>query len=183
MLGHEVYLANDADCLAVSEARDGAAAGAATAFAVILGTDVGGGIVIGGRLLRDPMPSPASGVITRCPGSGRNGMSFQGPSVGADTMAASRPGCPARVLCAITSALLTAELLSGEAIVQRAEAGEERAAATLSRYEDRLARALAHVINLLDPDVIVLGGGVSRVERLYRTVPALWESVGVLGSG
>jgi fructokinase len=65
----------------------------------------------------------------------------------------------------------TAKRLSGEAIVQRAEAGEERAAATLSRYEDRLA----HVINLLDPDVIVLGGGVSRVERLYRTVPALWE--------
>jgi fructokinase len=59
--------------------------------------------------------------------------------------------------------------------VQRAEAGEEHAAATLSRYEDRLARALAHVINLLDPDAIVLGSGVSRVERLYRTVPALWD--------
>ena len=70
---------------------------------------------------------------------------------------------------------MTAECLSGEAVVQRADAGEERAAATLSRYEDRLARALAHVINLLDPDVIVLGGGVSRVERLYRTVPALWD--------
>ena len=69
----------------------------------------------------------------------------------------------------------TAAHLSGEAIVQHAEAGEERAAATLSRYEDRLARALAHVINLLDPDVIVLGGGVSRVERLYRTAPALWD--------
>jgi fructokinase len=70
---------------------------------------------------------------------------------------------------------VTAERLSGEAIVQRAEAGEERAAATLSRYEERLARALAHVINLLDPDVIVLGGGVSGVERLYRTVPTLWD--------
>ncbi|MCA1852836.1 MAG: ROK family protein [Beggiatoa sp.] len=69
---------------------------------------------------------------------------------------------------------VAAERLSSEAIVQRAEAGEERAAATLSRYEERLARAPAHVINLLDPDVIVLGGGVSRVERLYRTVPTLW---------
>ncbi|MGH2400470.1 MAG: ROK family protein [bacterium] len=70
---------------------------------------------------------------------------------------------------------VTAERLSGEDIVQRAEASEARAAATLSRYEDRLTRALAHVINLLHPDVIVLGGGVSRVERLYRTVPALWD--------
>jgi fructokinase len=76
---------------------------------------------------------------------------------------------------------VTAERLSGEAVVQRAEAGEERAAATLFRYEERLARALAHVINLLDPDVIVLGGGVSRMERLYRTVPTLWD-LGVLRS-
>ena len=88
-------------------------------------------------------------------------------------MAASRPGCLASASRAIASC--DREGLSGEAIVQHAEAGEERAAATLSRYEDRLARALAHVINLLDPDVIVLGGGVSRVERLYRTVPALWD--------
>jgi fructokinase len=131
----------------VSEARDGAAAGAANVFAVILGTGVGGGIAIGGS-------SPAS-------------------RTGADAMAASRPGLSG-VGLARDHEHATAERLSGEAIVQRAEASEERAAATLSRYEDRLARALVHVINLFDPDVIVLGGGVSRVERLYRTVPALW---------
>jgi len=120
------------------------------------------------------MPSPASGVTTHCPGCGRNGRSSQASSAGADCH-----GCIETWLSGAGLARdlehLTAERLSAEAIVRRAEAGEERAAATLSRYEDRLARALAHVINLLDPDVIVLGGGVSRVERLYRTVPALWD--------
>ncbi len=70
---------------------------------------------------------------------------------------------------------ITQERISTEEIVARAEAGDERCGATLSRYEDRLSRALAHIINVLDPEVIVLGGGVSRVQRLYRYVPALWD--------
>ena len=174
VLGHRVYLANDADCLAVSEARDGAAAGAANVFAVILGTGVGGGIVIGGRLLRGP--NAIAGEW------GHNPLPWIRPEWDELPGAAcwcGRHGCIETWLSGVGLARdherVTAERLSGEAIVQRAEAGEERAAATVSRYEDRLARALAHVINLLDPDVIVLGGGVSRVERLYRTVPALWN--------
>ena len=174
VLGHEVYLANDADCLAVSEARDGAAAGAANVFAGILGTGVGGGIVIGGGLLRGP--NAIAGEW------GHNPLPWIRPEweelPGAECWCGHH-GCIETWLSGAglvrDHERVTAERLSGEAIVQRAEAGEERAAATLSRYEDRLARALAHVINLLDPDVIVLGGGVSRVERLYRTVPALWD--------
>jgi fructokinase len=173
VLGHEVYLANDADCLAVSEARDGAAAGAASVFAVILGTGVGGGIAIGGRLLCGP--NAIAGEW------GHNPLPWIRPEwdelPGVECWCG-RHGCIETWLSG--SGLTrdhehtTAERLSGEAIVQRAEAGEAGAVATFSRYEDRLARALAHVINMLDPHVIVLGGGVSRVERLYRTVPALW---------
>jgi hypothetical protein len=102
VLGHEVYLANDADCLAASEARGGAAAGAANVFAVILGTGVGG-VANGGGCCADPMPSPANGVTTRCPGSGRNGRRSLASSAGADAMAASRPGCLASASRAITS--------------------------------------------------------------------------------
>ena len=106
VLGHEVYLANDADCLAMSEARDGAAAGAANVFAAILGTGVGGGIAIGGRLLRGPNAIAGEWGHNPLPWIGRNGMSSQAPSAGADAMAASRPGCLASVLCAITSTRL-----------------------------------------------------------------------------
>ena len=174
MLGHEVYLANDADCLAVSEARDGAAAGAANVFAVILGTGVGGGIAIGGRLLRranaiagewghNPLPwiragmggAPRRRVLVRTPWLHRDLAVWRGS-------------------CAQSRAR---DCLAAFRRSHRAARRGRRGArpATLSRYEDRLARALAHVINLLDPDVIVLGGGVSRVERLYRTVPTLWD--------
>ncbi|MGH8565941.1 MAG: ROK family protein [Gammaproteobacteria bacterium] len=173
VLGRGVYLANDADCLAVSEARDGAAAGAANVFAVILGTGVGGGIAIGGRLIRGP--NAITGEW------GHNPLPWIRPEWDELPGAAcwcGHHGCIETWLSGVGLARdhehLTSERLSGEAIVQRAEASEERAAATLSRYEDRLARALAHVINLLDPEVIVLGGGVSRIERLYCTVPRLW---------
>ncbi len=174
VLGHEVYLANDADCLAVSEARDGAAAGAENVFAVILGTGVGGGIAIGGRLLRGP--NAIAGEW------GHNPLPWIRPEwdelPGVECWCG-RHGCIETWLSGVglmrDHEHATAERLTGEAIVGRAEAGEEEAAATLSRYEDRLARALAHVINMLDPHVIVLGGGVSRVERLYQTVPALWD--------
>jgi len=172
-LGREPRLANDADCLALSEAYDGAAAGARTAFAVILGTGVGGGLAVEGRLLAGPnaiagewghnplpWPRPEWGEV---PGPlcwhGLHGCIetwLSGTGLAADHLR------------------LSGEALSGEAVVSRAEAGDARAGATLARYEDRLARALAHLINLFDPQVIVLGGGVSRVARLYRTVPALW---------
>lgn len=173
-LARPVRLANDADCFALSEAHDGAAAGAASVFGVILGTGVGGGIVIDGRLLvganriagewgHNPLPwlrpewDELPGPRCWC---GRHGCIetwLSGPGLAADHRRVS------------------GEDLRGEDIVARAEAGEAVAQATLGRYEDRLARALAQVINLLDPAVIVLGGGLSRVPRLYRYVPALWD--------
>lgn len=173
-LGRPVRMANDADCLAVSEQADGAAAGARSVFAAILGTGVGGGIVLDGRLLsganaiagewgHNPLPWPRADW-DEVPGpahwDGRRGAIeawLSGPGLAADHL---RSG---------------AGELAGEAIVQRAEQGEPACMATLGRYEDRLARALASVINLLDPEVIVLGGGLSRIGRLYRTVPALWR--------
>ncbi|TDU31348.1 fructokinase [Panacagrimonas perspica] len=175
MLDRPVRMANDADCLAASEQSDGAAAGASCVFAVILGTGVGGGICIGGRLLAGPnaiagewghnplpWPRPDWGEI---PGplhwDGRHGPIeawLSGPGLAADHLR------------------VTGAELAGEAVVDRALGGDTACAATLDRYEDRLARALATVINLIDPDVIVLGGGLSRIERLYRNVPALWPS-------
>ncbi len=173
-LGRAVRIANDADCLALSEASDGAAAGAAVVFGVILGTGVGGGIVVNGRLLSGPnaiagewghnplpWPRPEWGEI---PGplnyDGRHGAIeswLSGVGLGEDH---ERVG---------------GERLSGDEVARHAEQGDTACEATLSRYEDRLARALAHVVNLIDPDVIVLGGGVSRLQRLYRNVPALWD--------
>ncbi|WP_366919580.1 ROK family protein [Hydrocarboniphaga sp.] len=173
-LQREVRMANDANCLALSEAVDGAAAGAPSVFAVILGTGVGGGIVVNGALLDGangiagewghnglPRPRPewneTPGPACWC---GRHGCIetwLSGPALAADHL---RSGGAS---------------LAGVAIVALAEAGDARAAATMSRFEDRLARSLASVINLLDPQVIVLGGGLSRIDRLYRHVPALWD--------
>ena len=173
-LGRELRMANDANCLALSEAVDGAAVGARTVFAAILGTGVGGGIVVNGMLLGGanaiagewghnalPRPRPewreAPGPRCWC---GRHGCIetwLSGPGLAAD------------------HERMTGETLRGEIIVERAASDEPQASASLARYEDRLARALAGVINLLDPDVIVLGGGLSRIERLYRHVPALWD--------
>ena len=169
-----VRMANDADCLALSEACDGAAAGARCAFAAILGTGTGGGIAVDGKLLPSPnaiagewghMPLPwPRADWGECPGPqcwhGLHGCLetwISGTGLGAD------------------HARVTGQTLSGEEVAARAAAGDPAAMATLSRYEDRLARALALVINLLDPEVIVLGGGVSRVQRLYANVPALWS--------
>lgn len=174
LLGRGIRMANDANCLALSEAKDGAAAGAASVFAVILGTGVGGGVVvngglqfgangIGGEWSHNPLPWPRpeineiSGTQCWCGKQGCIETWLSGTGLAAD------------------HARVTQEKISGEEIVTRAEAGDERCGATLSRYEDRLSRALAQVINVLDPEVIVLGGGVSRVERLYHHVPALWD--------
>ncbi len=146
-LGRPVRLANDANCFALSEATDGAAAGAAVVFGVILGTGVGGGIVVNGQVL--------AGANAIAGEWGHN--SLPGESEG-------RPCYCGRQDCIET-------YLSGPAL--SADGGADSEAA-LQRYERRLARALAQVINLLDPNVIVLGGGVSNLDRLYDRVPQLW---------
>lgn len=171
-LGREVVLANDANCLALSEATDGAAAGARIVFAVILGTGVGGGIAVDGKVLdganaiagewgHNPLPWPGAeelpGPSCWCGLQGCQETWLSGPGLAADHRR------------------VTGEEVSGPEIVARAEAGDSACRATLDRYVTRLARGLAAVINLLDPDVIVLGGGLSRVARLYEAVPALWS--------
>jgi len=170
-LGRPLRFANDANCFALSEVVDGAAEGAAVAFGVILGTGVGGGIVVAGRLLtgcnaiagewgHSPLPWPSDserpGPPCYCGRRGCLESFLSGPGLAADHRLAT--GIP----------------LDAAAIAQRAAAGDPEAEASLTRYEDRLARGLALVINLLDPDVIVLGGGLGRIERLYANVPQRW---------
>jgi len=166
-LGRPVRVANDANCFALSEALDGAAAGQDVVFGVILGTGVGGGIVVGGRVLtgphalagewgHNPLPwardDERPGPPCWCGKHGCLETFLSGPGLQRDHAAA------------------TGETLPPAAIVARAAAGDAAALATLERYEDRAARGLASVIDLLDPDAIVLGGGLSRVARLYREV-------------
>jgi fructokinase len=163
-LGHEVRLENDANCFALSEAIDGAGQGARVVFGVILGTGVGAGIVVDRHLLvgrnaiagewgHNPLPLPAAADLPLpacyCGRSGCIETYLSGPGLERDHEA------------------LTQEKLDAREIVARD--GE-----ALDRYIQRLARALAGVINLLDPDVIVLGGGMSNVERLYTEVPRRW---------
>jgi len=167
-LGRPVRVENDANCLAVSEATDGAGAGAQLVFAAILGTGCGAGIAIDGRPLRgrhaiagefghDPLPWPRPdelpGPPCYCGRSGCNETWLSGTGFAADHRRATGRDLPAAEVVAL------------------AEAGDADAAAALDRYCDRLARALAAVINLLDPDAIVLGGGMSNVLALYREVP------------
>jgi fructokinase len=168
LLGRDVAFANDANCLALSEATDGAGAGADIVFTVILGTGVGGGIVVGGKVLRggnaiagewghNPLPWPRDGErpgpACYCGLHGCIETWLSGPGMARDHEA------------------VTGEALSGPGIVAAAAAGESAARATLDRHADRLARGLAHVINILDPEVIVLGGGVSNIGGLYAEVP------------
>ncbi len=172
-LGRSVRIANDANCFALSEAVDGAAAGAGTAFGVILGTGVGGGVVVDRKVLiganaiagewgHNALPSMRDderpGPQCYCGRWGCIETFLSGPGLAADHQRVN--GVALRV----------------EEIVERASRGDPACEATLARYEERLARALAGVINLLDPDVIVLGGGLSNLERLYRNVPRLWTS-------
>jgi fructokinase len=171
-LGRPIRMANDADCLAVSEQADGAAAGARSVFAVILGTGVGGGVVIDGRLLAGPNAIAGEWGHNPLPWPRPDWDEVPGPAhwdgrFGAIEAWLSGPGLAA------DHARVTGSRLDGEAIVAGAERGDPACDATLARYEDRLARSLATVINVLDPEVIVLGGGLSRIGRLYRHVPAL----------
>lgn len=166
LLQRPIRLANDADCFALSEACDGAGAGASSVFGVILGTGVGGGIVINGRLLsgpnaiagewgHNPLPwrSTADGAVLRC---------YCGLDDCIETFL-SGPGWAARSQLS----------LHAEAIAQAAASGEANAQHALGRYADQLARSLAGVINIIDPEVIVLGGGLSNIAALYTLVPPL----------
>ncbi|MCC7101419.1 MAG: ROK family protein, partial [Rubrivivax sp.] len=163
---------NDANCLALSEATDGAGAGADVVFAAILGTGVGAGIAVHGRVLRgvngiagewghNPLPWAVGGEDPAprcyCGQAGCIETLLSGPAL-------------ARDHAAHGGGILTAALIG-----TAAAAGDALAQATLERHAVRLARALASVINLLDPDVIVLGGGLSRIAQLYERVPALWS--------
>jgi len=170
-LGRPVRLANDANCFALSEACDGAAAGAEVVFGVIVGTGTGGGVVIRQQVLtgpnaiagewgHNPLPWPDPGELPGdpcyCGLRGCIETFLSGPGLSAD------------------HARVTGDARSSADIAVLAAAGDAAAEATLQRYEGRMARALASVINVLDPDVIVLGGGLSKLDRLYRNVPVQW---------
>src|SRR5438128_1945458 len=171
LLEREVPITNDANCFALSEATDGAGADAEVVFGVILGTGVGGGIVVRGHVLtgpnaiagewgHNPLPWPKDDERPGHP-------CFAGHSGCIETFL-SGPGIERDHL------RVSGEALTSHDIGARAAFGDAACEATMRRYEERLARSLAHVINILDPDVIVLGGGMSNVQRLYANVPGLW---------
>ncbi|EHD9907467.1 fructokinase [Salmonella enterica] len=175
-LKREVRLANDANCLAVSEAVDGAAAGAQTVFAVIIGTGCGAGVALNGR--------------AHIGGNGTAGEWGHNPLPWMDDdelryreeipCYCGKQGCIETFISGTGFATdyqrLSGKTLKGDEIIRLVDAQDAVAELALSRYELRLAKALAHVVNILDPDVIVLGGGMSNVERLYKTVPSLMKS-------
>ena len=167
-LNREVRCANDANCLAVSEATDGAGAGKRLVFAVILGTGVGGGIAVEGRVHNGPNGVAGEWGHTVLPWM--RAEEFPGPECycgfrGCIETWISGTGLEKDYERATKTKLL------GKEIVARSAAGDAEAMVCLERYEDRLTRSLAQLVNILDPDVIVLGGGVSQVPRLYQNVP------------
>jgi len=171
-LAREVRIANDANCFVVSEATDGAARDAAVVFGVVVGTGTGAGISVNSEVLtgpngiagewgHNPLPWPevdeTPGPPCYCGKCGCIETFLSGPGMARDheTWTSLREQAPS--------------------IVAKATAGDVGALDTMARYEDRMARALAGVINVLDPDVIVLGGGMSNIDRLYDRVPAMWS--------
>lgn len=167
-LGREIRISNDANCFALSEATDGAAKGAAVVFGVIIGTGTGAGIVINGKVLagpnaiagewgHNPLPWPNNnelpGPLCYCGKSGCIETFLSGPGLSNSYHA------------------LTSDKKSAFEIVELSQRGSEVAEMCLRSYEDQMARGLAHIINILDPDVIVLGGGMSNIKRLYQNVP------------
>jgi fructokinase len=167
MLDRPVRFANDANCFALSEATDGAAAGASIVFGVIVGTGCGGGVIVNGRVLTGA--NAIGGEWGHNPLPAQRDDERPGP-----TCYCGRRGCVETFLSGPGLVRDYGELVTAEEIAARAARGEALALAALARYEERLARALAGVINILDPDVIVLGGGLSNIERLYEWVPRLW---------
>ncbi|HNH34589.1 MAG TPA: ROK family protein [Rhodocyclaceae bacterium] len=168
-LGRPVRLANDANCFALSEAVDGAAAGGGCVFGVILGTGVGGGIVVRGEVL--------VGANAIAGEWGHNRLAGESPEA-EHPCYCGRRGCIETWLSGPGMArdhrTATGEDLTPPEIADRAAAGDRACTATIERYADRLARGLAQVINVLDPDVIVLGGGMSNLDFLYGRVPQVW---------
>lgn len=171
LLNRAIRISNDANCFALSEATDGAAAGKEVVFGVIIGTGTGAGVVVKGHVLagpnaiagewgHNPLPWPRDderpGPACYCGKYGCIETWLSGPGMSRDYLDKS------------------GQALDAEQIVVLAGEGEEAAEFCLQCYEDRLARSLAHVINMLDPDVIVLGGGMGNIERLYSNVPCLW---------
>jgi fructokinase len=172
LLRRPLRIANDANCFALSEATDGAVEGAEVVFGVILGTGTGGGVAVRGAILaganaiagewgHNPLPWPhpeeLPGPPCYCGKSGCIETYLSGPGLVRDFRAAG------------------GRSISALEIGAQAESGDEYADAVLARYEDRLARGLASVINILDPDMIVVGGGLSNIKRLYTEVPRLWS--------
>ncbi len=198
VLDRPVRFANDANCFALSEAVDGAAAGAGIVFGVIIGTGTGGSMVVQGRVLEgangiggewghNPLPAPHDderpGPACYCGRSGCIETFLSGPGLERDYAAASRAllESPERI---DATAPVSAEglprggngaMLSAREIAAHAAGGEPLACACLTRYEDRMARALGSIINVVDPEVVVLGGGLSNIERLYDAVPRIWS--------
>jgi fructokinase len=171
-LGRPVRLSNDANCFALSEATDGAGKGAQTVFGVILGTGTGAGIVVNGSVIEgrhriagewghNPIPWPENGErpgpICYCGRTGCIETFLSGPGLSS------------------TYRSISDRVLDADAIAKLAGSGDPDAVQAIERYEGRLARALAGIMNVLDPDIIVLGGGVSNIGRLYTRVPALWK--------
>ncbi len=172
LLHRQIRIANDANCFALSEATDGAAGGADVVFGVILGTGVGGGIVVSGRVLAGP--NSIAGEW------GHNPLPLPGPDdLPLPVCYCGRQGCIETYLSGPgmtrDHAHRTGESLAPPEILAAAQAGDAGAEQTLSRYEERLARSLAGVINILDPDCMVLGGGLSNIERFYESVPRIWQ--------
>ena len=171
LLKREIRIANDANCFALSEAIDGVAKDVAVVFGVIIGTGTGGGVVIDKKVLvgpnaiagewgHNPLPWPLDyelpGPECYCGKHGCIETWLSGPGIVRDHELHN-------------NAFIDAEMLNN-----KARFGDEDANETLQRYEDRMARSLAHVINILDPDVIVLGGGMGNIKRLYKNVPDIW---------
>ena len=171
LLKRDIRIANDANCFALSEATDGAAADTDVVFGVIVGTGTGAGVVVKGHVLggpnaiagewgHNPLPWPQDnerpGPACYCGKYGCIETWLSGPGMGCDYLN------------------LTGHALEAKQIVLLASNGDESACLCLQRYEDRMARSLAHVINILDPGVIVLGGGMGNIDRLYSKVPGLW---------
>jgi fructokinase len=141
---------------------------------VILGTGVGGGVAVDGRLLSGPNAIAGEWGHNSLPWPRPEWDEVPGPLGWDGRYGSIETWCSGTGL-ALDHARVTGMKMSGEEVVAAADAGDERAQATLARLEDRLARALASIVNVLDPNVIVAGGGLSRVERLYRNVPKLWD--------
>ncbi|EKY3117122.1 fructokinase [Cronobacter turicensis] len=174
-LAREVRLANDANCFAVSEAVDGAAKGAQTVFAVIIGTGCGSGIALGGASHIGANGNAGEWGHNPLPWMDEDELRYREDV----PCYCGKQGCIETFISGTGFATdyhrLSGQPLKGSEIIRLVEAQDALAELTLSRYEMRLAKSLAHIVNILDPDVIVLGGGMSNVDRLYKTVPPLMK--------